>query len=79
MNKKYIKDRDYYYNIIRVNIRKYRKEKGLTQEMLANKINYSKNYINEIENLSKKKSFSLVVVGRIADVLEIDIKEFFRK
>ena len=76
---KYKMDKDYYYNIIRINIKKYRKEKGLTQEMLANKICYSLNYIKEIETLSKKKRFSIVVLGRIADVLNVDIKDFFNK
>lgn len=75
MNK--YRDKNYYFNIVRINIRKYRKEKGLTQKMLAEKINYSVGYINEIESLSKRKSFSILMLGRIADILEIDIKDFF--
>ena len=75
--KKYNEDKNYYYNIIRKNINKYRIEKGISQKMLANKIGYSESYIKEIESFSKNKSFSIVVLGRIADVLEIDIKKFF--
>ena len=68
---------DYYYNIIRKNIKKYRKEKKFTQQELADKADLSVDYICEIESLKKKKSFSIVTLGRIADVLEIDIKNFF--
>jgi len=76
---KYRKDRNYYYNIIRKNIIKYRKDKGITQLELAEMIGYSVSYINAIESKSKKKTFSITVLGRIADVLVIDIKEFFKK
>ena len=31
----YYNSNDYYYNIIRKNIKKYRKEKGFTQQQLA--------------------------------------------
>ena len=70
---------DYYYNIIRKNIKKYRKDRHLTQQQLADKTDLSVDYICEIESPTKNKSFSIAVLGRIADVLEIDIKEFFTK
>lgn len=69
----------YYYDIIRKNIKKFRKEKHLTQQQLAEKTDLSVDYICEIESPTKNKSFSIVTLGRIADVLEIDIKEFFTK
>lgn len=68
---------DYYYNIIRKNIKKYRKDRHLTQQQLAEKTDLSVDYICEIESPTKNKSFSIAVLGRIADVLEVDIKEFF--
>lgn len=68
---------DYYYDVIRKNIKKYRKEQKLTQQELADKADLSVDYICEIESLKKNKSFSIVTLGRIADVLEIDIKDFF--
>jgi len=46
---------------------------------LAEKTDYSYDYISEIESLKKKKGFSIVVLGRIADVLKIDIREFFNE
>jgi len=69
----------YYYDIIRKNIKKFRKEKHLTQQELAEKTDLSVDYICEIESPTKNKSFSIVTLGRIADVLEVDIKEFFTK
>lgn len=70
---------DYYYDIVRVNIRKYRKAKKYTQQRLADECELSIDYIAEIESLKRRKSFSLATLGRIADVLEVDIKKFFNK
>ena len=70
---------DYYYNVIRKNIKKYRKEKKFTQQQLADATDLSVDYIGEIESPTKNKSFSIVTLGRIADVLEVDIKNFFNK
>ena len=70
---------NYYYNIIRKNITKYRKEKNITQKELAKRIGYSVSYLNAIESKVKKKTFSIIILGRIADVLDINIKEFFNK
>ena len=69
----------YYYNIVRVNVKRYRKEKKYTQQQLADAADLSVDYICEIESLTKNKSFSIVTLGKIADVLEIDIREFFNK
>lgn len=68
---------DYYYDVIRKNIRKYRKEKGYTLQSLSEKADMSMDYLAEIESEKRKKSFSIAILGRIADVLEIDIREFF--
>lgn len=46
---------DYYYDIIRTNIRKYRKEKGYIQARLANEAELSVDYICEIESKKRKK------------------------
>ena len=37
----------------------------------------SMDYLAEIESEKGKKSFRIAILGRIADALEIDIKEFF--
>ena len=68
-----------YYDIVRQNIRKYRIEKNYTQYELAEKSDLSVDYINEIESLTKNKTFSIRTVGRIADALEIEMYKLFIK
>ncbi len=68
---------NYYYDIVRKNIKKYRLQKGYTQQKLADEAEMSIDYLAEIESEKRRKSFSLAVLGRIADVLSVDIKKFF--
>lgn len=68
----------YYYDVVRKNIKKFRKEKGYTQQKLADEVDMSIDYLAEIESDKRKKTFSLAILGRIADVLEVDIKDFFK-
>ena len=68
---------NYYYDIIRFNIKKYREKAGLTQQELADKSGFSMNYIAKIESRKMQKSFTIVVLGRIADALNIDIRQLF--
>ncbi len=72
-----VKSDMYYYDIVRKNIKKYRKEKGFTQQKLADEADMSIDYLAEIESVKRRKTFSLATLGRIADVLEVDIKDFF--
>lgn len=67
----------YYYNIVRKNIKKYRKIAGITQQELADRIGVSMHYISQIESANPNKYFTLVVIGRIADALDIDIRKLF--
>lgn len=69
---------DYYYDIVRTNIKHFRKEKKYTQQKLADETELSIDYIAEIESLKRRKSFSLATLGRIADTLDIDITKFFK-
>ena len=68
---------NYYYDIIRKNIKKYRMKKNLTQQQLADKIGLTMNYIAKIESSKMQRGFTIIVLGRIADALEIDIKDLF--
>jgi transcriptional regulator, pvuIIC family protein len=52
------------------NLRKYRKEKGLSQEKFAEMTGLHRTYISTIER--KKRSIALENVQKIADALEID-------
>lgn len=68
-----------YYDTVRENIRKYRIEKNYTQSELAEKSDLSVDYINEIESLTKNKTFSIRTVGRISEALEIEMYKLFIK
>ena len=67
MNQKHTKE----YKIIGQAIKKYRKDKGLTQEQLADKVSISMSYLTKIEAPNCDQPFSLEVVFDIAEVLEI--------
>lgn len=74
---KIIHNDNYYYDVVRINIRKYRLEKGYTQQKLAEEAEMALDYLAEIESLKCEKSFSIAILGRIADVLEVSICSFF--
>lgn len=78
MDKKFNFHNDYYYyNIVRKNIKKYRTLANITQQELADRIDVSMHYISQIESANPNKYFTLVVIGRIADALNIDIRQLF--
>ena len=77
--KAYIHDDEYYYSIIRKNIKKFRLKNGLTQQELADMTEMSREYICDIENESRNKHLTIAVLGRIAEALQIDITEFFKQ
>ncbi len=72
-----IKSKINYYNIVRKNIRKFRLEKGYSYKELATKANMSIDFLKEIESEIKNKNFSLDTLGKIAEALDIDIRNFF--
>ena len=43
-------DNNYIYFMVGKNVKKYRKLRGITQKELANRCNYSENFIGDIEN-----------------------------
>ncbi len=51
----------------------FREYRGLTQAQLAKKANFSRNYINEIEN--GKKRGSIKALKAIADALEVQLDD----
>ena len=60
-------------DIIRVfsqNVRKYRLQKGMSQEELADKANLHRTYISAVE--CERRSIALENIQRIADALEIE-------
>lgn len=74
----FLHDDEYYYQIIRQNLKKIRLQQKLTQQDLADMIGMSREYICDIENEKRKKHVTIAVLGRIADALNIDIRDFFK-
>ena len=71
-------DENYIYYLVSKNIKKQRQLKGLTQVQLAEKINYSTQFISNIES-KNHQTFSLGTLWRIALVLDIDISLLFEE
>ncbi len=61
--------------ILKANLKFYRKERGLTQEQLAEKINCNPKYISGIE--SRNKFPSAETIDALADALEISPAQLF--
>ena len=84
MKKKEIKhvklnDDEYYFTLLRKNVKEIRKSKGYTQQELADLTYLSREYICDIENEKRCKHPSLSVIGRIADALEVEIGLLLKK
>lgn len=73
----YIHDDEYYYEIVRKNVRVFRSRSGLTQQQLADMTDMSREYICDIENKSRNKHVTIAVLGRIAEALNVPIGDFF--
>lgn len=74
------KDKHYdIYEVIARNIKYYRKCKNMTQAQLAEKTEYSHEFIRRIEAPNSKKNFSIDAVSNIANALDIDIELLFER
>ncbi|BDF59673.1 hypothetical protein CE91St36_24900 [Christensenellaceae bacterium] len=62
------------YKAIGKNVQRYRKEKGFTQETLAEKASISISYLTKIEAPNCDKSFSLEVLLDLSNALGIDVR-----
>lgn len=67
------------YELIAKNIKYYRKSRNMTQAELAEKTEYSHEFIRRIEAPNSKKNFSIDAVSNIANALDIDIELLFEK
>ena len=61
------------YELIAKNIKYYRKSRNMTQAELAEKTEYSHEFIRRIESKKGQKSFSVETIYRIAKALDVDI------
>lgn len=71
------KDENYIYFLVGQNLKRIRKDKGITQEKLSELSHYSLGYIMNIESSKYLQTFSLGTIWRFAQVLEVDIRDFF--
>lgn len=67
-------DENYVYGFVGQNIKKYRKMRGLTQDKLAELVNYSPSFIANIES-STHQTFSLGALWRIATALGVSLAD----
>lgn len=73
-----IEVRDDVYEVIRKNIKHYRKLKGLTQEEFAEEMNLSYDYIRQVESKKALKHFSISSMQTAADVLGVELYKLFK-
>ena len=62
---------------VRRNIKKYRKMRKLTLQELADLTGLSHGYIRDLESFGIEKTPLLETLGKIAEALEIDIRQLF--
>lgn len=65
------------YEQIARNIRKFRKELGITQAVLAERVGVSHEFIRRIESKKGAKTFSVETVWKISIALEVDPGKLF--
>ncbi len=75
---KYMEQNSNIYNIIGKNIKKYRKQKGLTQRQLA-EINFlSDSFIAKLESVTYQ-TISIDTLEKISISLGVELSKFFEK
>ena len=74
-----IKIDDTIYDVIRRNIKKYRKEKGLTSAQLAEMVDLSHDFIRQIESEKTRYNFSVETFYKISVALNISLDKFVEK
>ena len=67
------------YRVIGANIKNYREQAKLTQVQLAEQAKISISYLSKIEAAGCDKSLSISVLNQIANVIDIEITEFFKE
>lgn len=67
------------YRIIGTNIKYYREQSRLTQIQLAEQAGISISYLSKVEATGCNKSLSISVLNQIANVLNVDIINFFKE
>ena len=74
-----IKSDDTIYDAIRRNIKKYRKEKGLTSAQLAEMVDLSHDFIRQIESEKTRYNFSVETFYKISIALGVSLDKLVEK
>ena len=64
------------YDIIRRNIKKYRKEKLITSAQLAEMVGLSHDFIRQIESEKTRYNFSVETLYKISVALDVSLDKF---
>lgn len=67
------------YDTIRRNMKKYRKEKGLTSAQLAELVDLSHDFIRQIESEKARYNFSVETFYKISVALNISLDKLIEK
>jgi len=67
------------YNTIRRNIKKYRKQKGLTSAQLAEMVDLSHDFIRQIESEKTRYNFSVETFYKISVALDVGLDRLVKK
>ena len=67
------------FQIIGNNIKFFRKKAGLTQIQLSEQVQISLSYLSKIEASACAKSISISLLNHIANTLNIELIEFFKR
>ncbi len=67
------------YNTMRKNIKKYRKERGLTSAQLAEMVDLSHDFIRQIESEKVGYNFSVETFYKISVALEVSLDKLIEK
>ena len=63
------------YDTIRRNIKKYRRERGMTSAQLAEQVGLSHDFIRQIESEKARYNFSVETFCKIAQALEVTLDQ----
>lgn len=66
------------YDVIRRNIRKYRKERGLTSAQLAEMVDLSHDFIRQIQSEKAAYNFSVETFYKISVALDVKLDDLIQ-
>ena len=66
------------YNVIRKDVKKYRKERGLTSAQLAEMVDLSHDFIRQIESEKTAYNFSVETFYRLAVALDVKLDDLIK-